>query len=61
MGSGIEAFKRIVPSPPDAGNRPRLWKVTPGMPIIQTRDLRKVFRSVKRAPGALGALRTLFS
>jgi len=31
------------------------------MPIIQTRDLRKVFRSVKRVPGALGALRTLFS
>ncbi len=31
------------------------------MPIIQTRDLRKVFRSVKRMPGPLGALRTLFS
>jgi ABC-2 type transport system ATP-binding protein len=31
------------------------------MPIIQTRDLRKVFRSVKRVPGPLGALRTLFS
>jgi ABC-2 type transport system ATP-binding protein len=31
------------------------------MSIIQTRDLRKVFRSVKRRPGALGALRTLFS
>ncbi|MDE2482781.1 MAG: ATP-binding cassette domain-containing protein [bacterium] len=31
------------------------------MPIIRTRDLRKVFRSVKRVPGALGALRTLFS
>ncbi len=31
------------------------------MPIIQTRDLRKVFRSVRRRPGALGALRTLFS
>jgi ABC-2 type transport system ATP-binding protein len=31
------------------------------MPIIETRDLRKVFRSVKRAPGALGALRTLFT
>src|ERR1700722_10536830 len=31
------------------------------MPIIETRDLRKVFRSVARAPGALGALRTLFS
>lgn len=31
------------------------------MPIIETRDLRKVFRSVKRIPGALGALRTLFS
>jgi ABC-2 type transport system ATP-binding protein len=30
-------------------------------PIIETHDLRKVFRSVKRAPGALGALRTLFS
>jgi ABC-2 type transport system ATP-binding protein len=31
------------------------------MPIIRTRALRKVFRSVKRAPGAAGALRTLFS
>ncbi len=31
------------------------------MPIIETRDLRKVFRSVKRVPGPLGALRTLFS
>jgi ABC-2 type transport system ATP-binding protein len=31
------------------------------MPIIQTRDLRKVFRSVKRAPGIGGTLRTLFS
>jgi ABC-2 type transport system ATP-binding protein len=29
--------------------------------IIETHDLRKVFRSVKRAPGGLGALRTLFS
>ncbi len=31
------------------------------MPIIETRDLRKVFRSVRRVPGPLGALRTLFS
>jgi viologen exporter family transport system ATP-binding protein len=31
------------------------------MPIIETRDLRKVFRSVRRKPGVLGALRTLFS
>ena len=31
------------------------------MPIIETRELRKVFRSVKRTPGAGGALRTLFS
>jgi ABC-2 type transport system ATP-binding protein len=31
------------------------------MPIIETRELRKVFRSVKRTPGALGALRTLFT
>ncbi|MDQ2680676.1 MAG: ATP-binding cassette domain-containing protein [Candidatus Eremiobacteraeota bacterium] len=31
------------------------------MPIIRTRDLRKVFRSVKRVPGAAGAIRTLFS
>jgi ABC-2 type transport system ATP-binding protein len=31
------------------------------MPIIETRELRKVFYGVKRAPGALGALRTLFS
>ncbi len=30
-------------------------------PIIATRDLRKVFRSVKRRPGALGALASLFS
>jgi len=32
-----------------------------GMPIIQTRDLRKVFRSIKRTPGVAGTLRTLFS
>ncbi len=31
------------------------------MPIIETRELRKVFRSVKRIPGAGGALRTLFT
>jgi ABC-2 type transport system ATP-binding protein len=31
------------------------------VPIIETRDLRKVFRSVKRVSGAFGALRTLFS
>jgi ABC-2 type transport system ATP-binding protein len=31
------------------------------MPIIETRDLRKVFRSVRRIPGPVGALRTLFS
>jgi ABC-2 type transport system ATP-binding protein len=31
------------------------------MPIIETRGLRKVFRSVKRRPGAFGALQTLFS
>jgi ABC-2 type transport system ATP-binding protein len=31
------------------------------MPIIATHDLRKVFRSVKRAPGVAGTLRTLFS
>jgi ABC-2 type transport system ATP-binding protein len=29
--------------------------------IIETGDLRKVFRTVKRVPGPLGALRTLFS
>lgn len=29
--------------------------------IIETRELRKVFRAVKRVPGPLGALRTLFS
>lgn len=29
------------------------------MPIVQTRDLRKVFRTAKREPGAFGALRTL--
>ncbi len=31
------------------------------MPIIETRDLRKVFRSVVRRPGIGGTLRTLFS
>jgi ABC-2 type transport system ATP-binding protein len=31
------------------------------MPIIETHELRKVFRAVKRTPGALGALKTLFS
>ena len=31
------------------------------MPIIETRELRKVFRTVKRTPGTLGALRTLFT
>jgi ABC-2 type transport system ATP-binding protein len=31
------------------------------VPIIETRELRKVFRSVKRVPGPVGALRTLFS
>jgi ABC-2 type transport system ATP-binding protein len=31
------------------------------MPIIETRELRKVFKTVRRIPGPLGALRTLFS
>jgi ABC-2 type transport system ATP-binding protein len=31
------------------------------MPIIEVRDLRKVFRSAKRQPGIAGTLRTLFS
>jgi ABC-2 type transport system ATP-binding protein len=31
------------------------------MPIIEVRDLRKVFRSVKRQPGLAGTLRTLVS
>jgi len=31
------------------------------MPIIPTRELRKVFRSIKRTPGAMGAIKTLFS
>jgi ABC-2 type transport system ATP-binding protein len=31
------------------------------MPIIETRDLRKVFRSIVRRPGVAGTLRTLFS
>jgi ABC-2 type transport system ATP-binding protein len=31
------------------------------MPIIETRDLRKVFRTLKREPGLGGTLRTLFS
>jgi ABC-2 type transport system ATP-binding protein len=30
-------------------------------PIIATRELRKVFRAIKRHPGAMGALRTLLS
>ncbi len=32
-----------------------------GVPLIVTRELRKVFRSAKRSPGALGALRGLFA
>lgn len=31
------------------------------MPIVRTRELRKVFRAPRRIPGPLGALRTLFS
>jgi ABC-2 type transport system ATP-binding protein len=31
------------------------------MPIIETQDLRKVFRSLVRRPGVAGTLRTLFS
>jgi ABC-2 type transport system ATP-binding protein len=31
------------------------------MPIIETRELRKVFRSLVRRPGVAGTLRTLFS
>jgi ABC-2 type transport system ATP-binding protein len=31
------------------------------MPIIETRDLRKVFRTLVRRPGVAGTLRTLFS
>jgi ABC-2 type transport system ATP-binding protein len=31
------------------------------MPIIETRELRKVFRSLVRQPGVAGTLRTLFS
>ncbi|MBV8654594.1 MAG: ATP-binding cassette domain-containing protein, partial [Candidatus Eremiobacteraeota bacterium] len=31
------------------------------MPIIETRHLRKVFRSVRRYPGVGGAIRSLFS
>jgi len=38
--------------------RAELWG---SMPIIETRDLRKVFRSLVRQPGVGGALRTLFS
>ncbi|HEY4440573.1 MAG TPA: LuxR C-terminal-related transcriptional regulator, partial [Candidatus Elarobacter sp.] len=33
----------------------------PMPPIIETRDLRKVFRTLKRQPGIAGTLRTLFS
>ena len=31
------------------------------LPIVEARDLRKVFRTTKRTPGALGALRSLFT
>lgn len=31
------------------------------LPIVETRELRKVFRTPKRTPGALGALRSIFS
>ena len=31
------------------------------LPIVETRDLRKIFRTPKRRPGTLGALRSLFS
>jgi ABC-2 type transport system ATP-binding protein len=31
------------------------------LPIVETRDLRKVFRTRKRTPGTLGALRSFFS
>src|SRR5271170_6379871 len=31
------------------------------MPIIETYDLRKVFRSIKRTPGVVGTLKTLYS
>ncbi len=31
------------------------------LPIVETRDLRKVFRTPKRSPGTLGALRSIFS
>ncbi len=31
------------------------------LPIVETRDLRKVFRTRKRPPGTLGALRSFFS
>ncbi|GAC1403347.1 MAG: ATP-binding cassette domain-containing protein [Candidatus Velthaea sp.] len=37
-----------------------LWKIH-AVPIIETRDLRKVFRSVTRQPGIAGAVRALFS
>src|SRR5580692_4426416 len=36
-------------------------RTSDAMPLIETVALRKVFVSVKRTPGALGALRTLFS
>ncbi|HEX4013788.1 MAG TPA: ATP-binding cassette domain-containing protein [Candidatus Cybelea sp.] len=31
------------------------------LPIVEARDLRKVFRTTKRTPGAIGALRSLFT
>jgi ABC-2 type transport system ATP-binding protein len=31
------------------------------LPIVEARDLRKVFRTTKRTPGPLGALRSIFS
>jgi ABC-2 type transport system ATP-binding protein len=40
---------------------PQVRVETNGMPIIETRELRKVFRSINRTPGAGGALKTLFS
>jgi ABC-2 type transport system ATP-binding protein len=40
---------------------PQVRVETRSMPIIETRELRKVFRSIKRTPGPGGALKTLFS
>ena len=45
----------------NTSNPPPTLEGTGRMPIIETRHLRKVFRSVRRYPGVGGAIRSLFS